>query len=94
MPLMKNFKFHFQNVFALLIFGSIFYYFFINPDATVNETYKNILLIVVGFMFGSSKSSHSKDETIKNMADTSSVETINTDDISGDVKSENVNLKN
>jgi len=64
---MKNFfkdHFKFSNFFAFVIFVCIYVYFFNIRDATINETYKNILLIIAGFIFGSSQSSQKKDETI------------------------------
>ena len=94
--MIEKFKFNFQNVFAICIFGSVFYYFLINPDPTVNETYKSILLIIVGYIFGSSKSSASKDikidELQRNMAanNNSTAEVINTENISGNVTAEKV----
>ncbi len=64
---MKKIHFSFSNFFAFVIFGSVFAFFWNKNDPTINETYKNILLIIAGFIFGSSKSSQSKDDTIQSM---------------------------
>lgn len=64
---MKDFRFSFPNLFALIIWCSVFWYFIKHPNPTIDETYKNILLIVSGFIFGSSLSSKKKDDTIQSM---------------------------
>jgi hypothetical protein len=60
-------NFNFINFFAFVIFASIYVYFYMNHDSTINETYKNILLLIAGFVFGSSKNSQKKDDTISAM---------------------------
>lgn len=97
--------FNFQNLFAFVIFSLVYAHFYKHIDPTVNETYKNILLIITGFVFGSSKSSVSKDTkidelqktatalalTAKSPDDTTKTEVINTENISGDVKADVIN---
>jgi hypothetical protein len=78
---MKKAYFNFVNFFAFVIFCSLFAYFWNIKDVTVAETYKNILLIITGFVFGSSKGSQKKDETISAMQ-------------SKDVQADTVNAEN
>ena len=83
-------KFSFPNVLAAIVFAGIYAYFWFHPDNTINETYKNILLIVTGFVWGSSSSSKKKDETISSALDDKNSPPDNVDTVN--VKSEVTNV--
>jgi hypothetical protein len=76
-------NFNFVNFFAFVIFCSLFAYFWNVKDITVAETYKNILLIITGFVFGSSKGSQKKDDTINAMQgkDNVQADTVNAENV-------------
>jgi len=71
MSKIKNYL-NFAHFFAFFIFICIYVHFFYVRDNTVNETYKNILLLIAGYVFGSSSSSKRKDETISELQDKTS----------------------
>lgn len=67
MKLLNNLKI--QNVIAVIvILGGYIIISFVEVSESESQQINNLMLIVVGYLFGSSKSSNVKDETISDLS--------------------------
>lgn len=63
-------KAHIQGIIALIIIvGGLLFLAFIDATDVIKTTVSNLMLVVTGYYFGSSRSTSKKDETIANFID-------------------------
>jgi len=62
-------QFKIQNVIAVIVIaGGYVIISFVEVSESESQQINNLMLIVVGYLFGSSKSSNTKDETISDLS--------------------------